>query len=646
MSVQYGIWNQKAGPLHPAHLAEARLALTPYAPDGIECHSQESVAFLFCPLHGALESSREQRSIVSRAGIVLIWDGRLDNRPELISKLREQIRTDASDADVVAACYRSWGLECFAALLGDWALAIWDCATRSLVLAKDFIGTRQLYYRIEKNQVTWSTVIEALLRPRSDPPEFNFEYLAGCLSFLPAAELTPYKDVFSVPPSSFVRIQDGRLITTKYWDFSPSKTIRYRSDSEYETHFLEVFRESVRRRLRAGAPVLAELSGGMDSSSIVCVADGLEGSGKEGCSILETISYYSSTEPDWDEKPYFVKVEQMRGHSGSHINVGPCGFFRFEFDSSRTAFVPGARPSTLADVKIASFMKSIGSRVLLSGLGGDEFMGGVPTPVPEIADLLRSGNFREMAHKLKVWAIALRKPWLHLFAETVRDFLPKSLAAIPSTEAPAPWIRTEFAKRYRQALLGYPSRITLFRSPPSFQHNLQTVEALRRTLAWSPLSAKMLCERRYPYLDRTLLEFLFAIPREQLVRPGQRRSLMRRALRGIVPPEIVDRRRKAFVSRAPRNALASEARNISSRDFIISQMGLVNRDRLLEEIKNATLGKDISLVPLVRTITLECWLRHFTSHQVVLSCADNAHGEQTLPQLRQSIQKGGELHEI
>jgi asparagine synthase (glutamine-hydrolysing) len=371
------------------------------------------------------------------------------------------------------------------------------------------------------------------------------------------------------------------------------------------------------------------------------VADGLEGFAKEGCSVLETISYYSSTEPDWDEKPYFERVEQLRGRAGSHVDVGPKGFFRFEFDSSGTAFLPGARPSTQADEEIASYMKSIGSRVLLSGLGGDEVMGGVPTPVPELSNLLLSGDFRELAHKLKVWALALRKPWWHLFAETVGDFLPQPLAGVSSAEAPAPWIRRKFVCRYRQAVLGYPSRIALFRSPPSFQYNLQTVDALRRTLAWSPLSAEMLCERRYPYLDRTLLEFLFAIPREQLVRPGQRRSLMRRALRSIVPPEIVNRRRKAFVSRAPRKALASEGTRISSRDFITSQLGLVDRDRLLEEIQNAVLGKDISLVSLVRTITLECWLRHVSSQH-----ADNTGDEQAFPQLRHSTRKGGELHEI
>src|SRR6201987_3055679 len=98
-------------------------------------------------------------------------------------------------------------------------------------------------------------------------------------------------------------------------------------------------------------------------------------------------------------------------------------------------------------------MESIGRRVLLSGLGGAVVMGGVPTPVPELSDLLLSGNFRELAHKLKGWALALRKPWWHLFAETVGDFLPKPLAGVFSARAPAPWIRRKFARRYRKAVL-------------------------------------------------------------------------------------------------------------------------------------------------------------------------------------------------
>src|SRR4030095_8548067 len=98
---------------------------------------------------------------------------------------------------------------------------------------------------------------------------------------------------------------------------------------------------------------------------------------------------------------------------------------------------------------------------------------------------------------------------------------------------------------------GCPARVRVLGPHPSCQHAVGTVDVLRRSLAWSSLSPSRLCEKRYPYLDRCLLEFLFAIPRDQLLRPGHRRSLMRRAMRVVVPDEIITRKRKAFVSRAP-----------------------------------------------------------------------------------------------
>ena len=218
-----------------------------------------------------------------------------------------------------------------------------------------------------------------------------------------------------------------------------------------------------------------------------------------------------------------------------------------------------------------------------------------------------------LARQLKRWALAERRPWFHLLAETCRDFLPPTVGSAASSQTPAPWIRPEFAALHRRQILGYPDRITPFHSPPSFQYNLQAVEALRRSLAWSPLSPTMPREKRYPYLDRTLLEFLFAVPREQLVRPGERRSLMRRALQGIVPNEIIERRRKAYVSRAPRNALVGEWNAITSQNFVSSDLGLVDASRLRKELENAKLGRDVSLVPLVRAVSLECWLRHLSA---------------------------------
>src|SRR5262249_28042956 len=146
-------------------------------------------------------------------------------------------------------------------------------------------------------------------------------YIAGWLGQFPATDLTPYVGIHSVPPSCFIRLEQRRQTLRQYWDFNPSKRIRYRSDLEYEEHFRAVFRESVRRRLRSDAPVLAELSGGMDSSSIVCVADLVVSHEERESPRLDTVSYFDDSEPNWNERPFFTRVEEWRGQTGWHIDV-------------------------------------------------------------------------------------------------------------------------------------------------------------------------------------------------------------------------------------------------------------------------------------------------------------------------------------
>ena len=137
------------------------------------------------------------------------------------------------------------------------------------------------------------------------------------------------------------------------------------------------------------------------------------------------------------------------------------------------------------------------------------------------------------------------------------SFLP-ALVGVPKYMRPAPWLQSHFVKRHWRALTGYPSRTKLLGPLPSFQSNVGTLEGLQRQLACTALPFGPPFEKRYPYLDRSLLEFMFAIPREQLVRPTQRRSLMRRALVGIVPDEILNRKRKAFVARSPMVAIKND----------------------------------------------------------------------------------------
>src|SRR5262249_459941 len=268
------------------------------------------------------------------------------------------------------------------------------------------------------------------------------------------------------------------------------------------------------------SPILAELSGGMDSSSIVCMADEIVGRGEAETPRLDTISFYDDSEPNWNERPYFTKVEEKRGRIGCHIDASKHELFNFESDDQRFAATPGSGTGTSeASRKYLECLRSNGHRAALSGIGGDEVMGGVPTPNPELENLLATFRFRPLAHQLKLWALEKRKPWFHLFCEAARAFFPLAMVGVPKHKRPAPWLNSGFVKRNRAALQGYEHRLNLFGPLPSFQENLGTLEGLRRQLACTDPSLDPPCEKRYPYLDRNLFEFIYAVPREQLVRP-------------------------------------------------------------------------------------------------------------------------------
>ena len=620
MSVQFGRWNFDSKPVERDYLEKANALIAPYGPDGGSSYSKGNISILYHAFHTTKESRREAQPHVTSSGAILTWDGRLDNRAELIRQLRNVLTIGSTDVSIVAAAYEEWGTDCFGKLIGDWALSIWDENTRSVILAKDPIGMRHLYYSLDENQVTWSTILDPLVLFAGKTFALCEEYIAGWFSFFPAGHLTPYVGIHSVPPSSFALIRAGKHTISKYWDFDPDKKIRYSTDAEYEEHFRAVFAEAVRRGLRSDSPILAELSGGMDSSSIVCMADTILARGAGETQRLDTISYYDDSEPNWNERPYFTKVEEKRGRTGCHINVCSQESFKVEFDTDRFAATPssGGRPNE-ASKQYAACMTSQGNRVVLSGIGGDEVTGGVPTPTPELEDLLVRGTFKTLVHQLKVWALNKRKPWFYLFFEAARGFFPPALVGVPKHKRPAPWLTPAFVKRNPAALRGYEDRRKIFGSLPSLQGNVGTLDALRRQLACSDLSSDLPREKRYPYLDRGLLEFLFAIPPEQLVRPGQRRSLMRRSLIGIVPDELLNRKRKAFVNRGPRVGIAAEWPHLLElgQNMLMSSLGIADSTHFVEALQKIRQGADVPIIPLMRTLGIELWLRNLTARNVL-----------------------------
>src|SRR2546430_1506255 len=419
MSVQFGRWNFDGQSSEPEYVEKVSAILAPYGPDGNGKYSKAGVTILYHAFHTTRESRREVQPHVVPSGAALTWDGVLDNRKELIGELSGSLPADSTDVAIVAAAYEKWGGKFLTKLIGDWALSIWNPADRSVLLARDPIGTRHLYYTFENDYVAWCTILDPLVQLAGKTFEICREYIAGWFvpPVFPAPHLTPYVGVHDVPPSSFVQLRQGKRNTVaKYWDFDPGKKIRYRTDTEYEEHFRAVFAQAVQRKLRSDRPVLAELSGGMDSSSIVCMADTVIASGQAGCPRLDTISWYDDSydhlEPDTNELHWLSKVEEKRGRAGFHINYRDVNAmesgrppipFASQFDTDHFAVTPvptNVAPSELFK-RCKAHIESQGYRIILSGIGGDETTGaGVPTPTPELQNLLVRGRFLTLIRQL------------------------------------------------------------------------------------------------------------------------------------------------------------------------------------------------------------------------------------------------------
>jgi asparagine synthase (glutamine-hydrolysing) len=620
MSAQFGRWNFDGRPVDTRYLNEVAGLLSPYGPDGQTSHVAGNISLLYFAFHTTKQSRREAQPLVTRSGDVITWAGLLDNRDELARELSVADFDHCTDVSIVAAAWEQWETNSFTKLLGDWAVTIWKPAEQTLFLAKDFIGTRHLYYYVCPDHVAWSTVLDPLVVLAGRSFQLDEDYVAGWLSHFPAAPLTPFVGVQGVPPASYVQVRPSKAQPTKYWDFRPRRTMDYQTDREYEEHFRTLLATSVQRRLRSDVPILAELSGGVDSSSIVCVADALIASGRAPANRIDTVSFYQEGEPAWDERPYIAVIERMRGRAGCHIDVSDHTLLAYGYDSDRPELTPVSRGDSSEPVKkLASYIASNGHRIVLSGVAGDELLGGAPSFIPQLADLLVTARIPTLLRQLRAWAVSNRTTVFALLTEMLRTFWPRNVTF--EDVRSAPWWEAGFIEAHRAAFSRYQRPFSLLRAKPSYQDRWETVEALQRQIASCVQASQILCDRRYPYLDRDIVEFLVAIPADQLQRPGRRRSLMRRALAGVVPDELLNRKRKAFIARQPLVDIMSHwsAYRELTENSILIQLHIIDRGRLIAALERARAGDMIPLPLLAHAVVLEKWLRHIRPHGFISS---------------------------
>jgi asparagine synthase (glutamine-hydrolysing) len=581
-----------------------------FANDGLALRSAGNLGMGIQPFHSNERSYLEREARIDDQSNMVTFDGRLDNYAELMQEL-QLVDKEASDSVIVLAAFRRWREECFAHFIGDWALALWAATEQTLYLARDHAGSRSLYYKNLNGHIEWSTYIETLLSGTPAAP-LDDRYIGSYLGCQMIRDLTPFKDVLSVSPGHYLASRDGHVVKRQHWACPASVDLRYEMDGAYEEQFLYLLDRSVARRSGAGAPTIAELSGGMDSSAIVCVSDRRRS--LDNCvDLLDTVSYYDDSEPNWNEQDFFSVVEEKRGKRGIHIQASLVKPTFEPFDASQCNYTFPGPDSSAVELEnlFGSPLTARGYKSILSGVGGDEVLGGVPTPSPELADYLVTGRFGSLLEKTFQWCLVDRTPLIEMFLDTARFALSLYGRSTADAKLMPPWIRPHLREACMDLAVSSHTFQERIRRAPSALSNELTWWSILDSLPHLSPAATTRREYRYPYLDRDLVEFLFRVPREQLVRPGRRRSLMRRALKGIVPVEILERRRKAFVIRGPLTELlnAQEKIRLLFRNPLIAQHGFVDLDALHSCLEVTLTGSSLRwLQGLTNAIHMELWL--------------------------------------
>ena len=211
-----------------------------------------------------------------------------------------------------------WGIDGLVHLIGDWSVVIWDHANRATVLASDFAGVRPLYYSVRTRRRLLVQPITGVV-DATGISELDEHYIGAFLLYGGCPNRTPYKGIYSVPAGHAVCVSSTGTKISRFWNLPIRDEVRYRNQHRYEEHLRALFREAVSVRLQTEAPVLAELSGGLDSSSVVfSMANHLMRSSAVPAKSLTSVSYVWRNSLD---EPFIREMESFCGIKGVHIST-------------------------------------------------------------------------------------------------------------------------------------------------------------------------------------------------------------------------------------------------------------------------------------------------------------------------------------
>lgn len=564
----------------------------------------------------------------------LIFNGEIYNYVELRDILAKKGYTFSStgDTNVILAAYEEWGSECVKHFVGMWGLAILDLRNAhapKLFVSRDPFGIKPLYYTVSNGQIAFGSEIKALLElpwvsRRANPQRLHDYLRIGYLDHDDNKQHreTMFADVYQLRPAHSITldltqsVQLAALHPQPYWKLDP-KPRHDLSFNQAADHLREIFLKNVRLHLRSDVPVGTALSGGIDSSAIVMGMRHIEPN-----IDLRTFSFIAQADPAINEERWAdIVITASQAKAAKTIP----NHTTLTEDLEHLVYTqdePMGSTSMYAQYCVFRSARQYGMKVMLDGQGSDELLAGYRGyRALRLASMLRQHKFQtaiQFQQNLKAYAGDLRLSGMIM--RTAAEFLPRQFYAtalkISGKDRSINFINSVWFKKYNTFEL-VPAE------PPK---NLQDI--LRFTLIDATMSSNLPAllryedrnsmahsiESRVPFLTTELAEFVLALPEEYLIQhDGTTKGVFRKAMRGIVPDAILDRKDKIGFATPEKQWLSSIkdwVENMFNSD-VAEQIQPLNLPRLKEEWQ-AILGGNLTFDWRVwRWINLIAWTKAF-----------------------------------
>lgn len=489
----------------------------------------------------------------------IVYNGEIYNYIELREQLvrRGHRFRGTSDTEVLLAACAEWGSGALSRLVGMFAFALLDIVDRRLLLARDFLGIKPLYYSVWAGGMAFASEIKALLKlptvSSRGNPDSLYDYLRhGLTDHRPE---TLFSDIRQFPAAQYAWIDidrpDGTLQRQRYWESSkPGGVSHHRSLDSAAEELRDIFLDNVRLHLRSDVPIGSALSGGIDSSSIVAGVRAVGGAAVD----LQAISFVAD-EPRINEERWIELSANQADARVYKVAIASSDLTHDLEHLIRTQDEPFGSTSIYAQYRVFRMAADKRLKVMLDGQGADEIFAGYMTYLPHRwAGQIRGGTWwdalrsvrmvmRTMAPYSGMSTLALMRRGL---SSMVPAWLIPSLRRLAGPRATPPWIDDSWFSRQGVELRPNPARLGISRDLRSVLNVALLKSSLPALLRYEDRNSMAhSIESRVPFLTPRLVEFTQRLPESFLIGDdGLTKKIFRRSMRGIVPDPILDRRDK------------------------------------------------------------------------------------------------------